>query len=463
MSELELLKARLKDLDGAWHNITVSIESRYHLLARNHPFQTREEQHFKEIEISFPGKTVQLGLCVATFINDRCELYLEDDIFDFDSMLHETREINIESHFRSLQLVLSQQKNIKEQFKEFILRINYELHCYKHYFDKIDGLIEKETKADRLRLQMSVVNSSEGHRFNRYMDGVIDEMKVLVKEFSREEHEAHGFYLRKQLRGIIRCSDLMERANLKPLGYAGDYEMMKIVYENGFRGQRIFEKLFFRHSMDKNTPQAVRNRRYLVPEIISQHFKGSSIRPYRVMSVACGPAIELKDLLDKHPNPDDFQFTLLDQDVEALAEATQTVKEIEKKTGKSLAVEYTGDSVRTMIKSRNLPDKHGTFDFIYSMGLFDYLTPLVAKAVLKRLFSLLKPGGTILVGNFHKQSEDRIYMSYWFDWELYYRDEDDFINLLENDTCDSHEILFEETDTQMFLLARKKLNSTSKG
>ena len=59
------------------------------------------------------------------------------------------------------------------------------------------------------------------------------------------------------------------------------------------------------------------------------------------------------------------------------------------------------------------------------MGLFDYLTPPVARAVLARLLDLLAPGGALVVGNFHVANRSRVYMDYWMDWPLYYRSEAD--------------------------------------
>ncbi|GAH98529.1 unnamed protein product, partial [marine sediment metagenome] len=66
-----------------------------------------------------------------------------------------------------------------------------------------------------------------------------------------------------------------------------------------------------------------------------------------------------------------------------------------------IEVDYLNASVRTMLATRQLIKEWGQFDFIYSMGLFDYLTPPVATAVLGRLYQLLKPGGDMLIGNFH--------------------------------------------------------------
>ena len=91
------------------------------------------------------------------------------------------------------------------------------------------------------------------------------------------------------------------------------------------------------------------------------------------------------------------------------------------------------------------------------MGLFDYLTPPVARAVLERLYNLMKPGGEMIIGNFHVSNSGKIYMEYWLDWVLYYRTEEDFLELIEDISPKESTILFEDTGNQMFLYLKKHI------
>jgi len=84
------------------------------------------------------------------------------------------------------------------------------------------------------------------------------------------------------------------------------------------------------------------------------------------------------------------------------------------------------------------------------MGLFDYLTPPVARAVLSRLYELLAPRGSLVVGNFAAANRNRVYMDYWLDWPLYYRTEESFRALA--DGLGAHvSVTFDPTGCQMFL------------
>jgi len=174
-----------------------------------------------------------------------------------------------------------------------------------------------------------------------------------------------------------------------------------------------------------------------------------------ILSVACGPANELADIFVSDKYPSLLNLTLLDQDDEALREALSTVKGIEKKIGFHLNVSYVKESVRILLKHRELHEKLGQFDFIYSMGLFDYLTPPVARVVANRLFSLLKPGGKIVIGNFHLENQSKWFMEYWHDWVLYYRDQDEMRSMIKSSEKDIINVIFEDTRNQMFLIAEK--------
>jgi extracellular factor (EF) 3-hydroxypalmitic acid methyl ester biosynthesis protein len=68
---------------------------------------------------------------------------------------------------------------------------------------------------------------------------------------------------------------------------------------------------------------------------------------------------------------------------------------------------------------------------------------------------LLLPGGQILIGNFHVNNPSKFYMEYWCDWVLYYRTEEDLLNLLDDPTAEK-KVSFEDSGSQMFLQIKKK-------
>ena len=108
------------------------------------------------------------------------------------------------------------------------------------------------------------------------------------------------------------------------------------------------------------------------------------------------------------------RFVALDADAESL-------KEVETNYG-CKGVEVVHGSVRHIL-ARKLT--LGSFDFVYSAGLYDYLADNVAKALTARMFEMTRPGGQIMVANFAPQVRDRAYMEAFMDWQLIYRTEEE--------------------------------------
>ncbi|KAL9655808.1 hypothetical protein ABK040_005035 [Willaertia magna] len=71
--------------------------------------------------------------------------------------------------------------------------------------------------------------------------------------------------------------------------------------------------------------------------------------------------------------------------------------------------------------SNNNVSKLGTFDFIYSSGLFDYLNKSTAERLTEIMFSLTKSGGKMYVTNMTDTVPASGYMETYMGWNLIYR------------------------------------------
>jgi len=460
--KIAFLSGKLKAED---YSVSVQIyyASRFSLFVKfNENKNIRDGKRFISLQISADDKSFELGVCrfyLETNIDGlHGRLVFLNDLYNFDMLFDKYELLNLERLSNDLHLLLIQKERVNDLFREYISSLTFDLKIYKHFFDGLDQLLEKEPEPVRSLVHQTVINT-EGRKFMLFFDSYLKELEKIINKYSKEEHELHGFYLRKQLWDIILCSEFMIRTNVKPRGYAGDSEMMRMIYENSYRGTSSFGQILYKISLEHPASQAVRNRRIMVPRImkkVQEEFAENGIDEFRFMSVACGPAYEIQDLFHTDEDVHRFNCTLLDQDSEALAEASNNIKKIEKMLGYKIKANYLKDSVRTMLKTKNLSDIWGTYHYIYSMGLFDYLTKPVAVAVIEKLYSLLKPGGKIFIGNFHVSNPSRWFMEYWHDWVLYYRDEEEFLSLLAKTDAVDKKVIFDDTGSQMFLSATKQ-------
>jgi extracellular factor (EF) 3-hydroxypalmitic acid methyl ester biosynthesis protein len=288
--------------------------------------------------------------------------------------------------------------------------------------------------------------------FEVWLDGHLDSLARVFAHVAPEARGRHGEYFREVMRPFTNESRFLARTNDRPRGYAGDSELMRMLYDDQLRGDSVFGCLLHRHPIRSAAAQAVRHRIGLVADVIRAEKRPDGER-LRVMSLACGPARELRNVLQTREDIQGIDFVLVDQDPLALDEAR---KEVRRTNANALVVEA---SVRDILKgTATLESSFGgeELDVIYALGLFDYLPKSVAKRLLSELVSMLRPGGRLIIGNFHIACATRMYLDVWMNWPLLYRTKTELLDLAADITPVSDLwIDFEPTRSQMFLSIRK--------
>jgi extracellular factor (EF) 3-hydroxypalmitic acid methyl ester biosynthesis protein len=302
-----------------------------------------------------------------------------------------------------------------------------------------------------------------------FLDQHLLDLKMLTQNYNSVQHKNSGAYFRKIILPFLNQSPFWTRVFHKPRGYAGDSEMMQMIYKNKFDGLTLFGKLLHKHGIERPAAQAVRNRRKLIPSLIknlsfvadiehsglqSKEFQENTIR---ILSVACGPAWEMRDLISEIKNHGKYEFYFLDQDQEALIEAKKGIEELEALfSNLKINANYLHGSVRRLIEDDDFVEKIGKFDFIYSMGLFDYLPDIIASKLINRLSLILKSKGELVIGNYHASNPDIPYMEYWGDWKLLHRSEQDLLKIaVQND------LYFVELNQAKSIIGNNEIISTS--
>ena len=416
---------------------------------------------FSRLKLKMNGNSVNLGPCKLlkepSNNGKGGRLVFIKDVYDMENLFNKKTIVKLQASFFNVPLILRHKDKIKNDFKNYTSNLTYDLSVYKNHFDNIDTQIDSEAEDVKNIIRKSIIET-EGRKFMEFLDSKLEALEELVSGYTDDEHQYHGFYFRKQLWSIIICSPFMLRTNVKPRGYAGDFEMMKMIYENEYKGYSTFGMILHKHSIEHPAAVAVRTRRKLIVQSFQDIEKSNSLKNkknLRTLSVACGPFYELQDIIQNTNDSSQFHFTLLDQDQLALDAAKNIKEKVEKDFSIKLNVKFLNESVRTMLTTRKIADKWGKFDFIYSLGLFDYLTPPAARVVIRKLFQLLSPGGEMIIGNFHVSNPSKVYLEYWHDWVLYYRTEDEFLELISSEKSATGRVFFETTGSQMFLHVKK--------
>jgi extracellular factor (EF) 3-hydroxypalmitic acid methyl ester biosynthesis protein len=231
-------------------------------------------------------------------------------------------------------------------------------------------------------------------------------------------------YYRKQLSSLVYQSPFATRSLEKPLGYPGDYEMMNLIYRNESMALTLFgrcmEKAFQLHP----EPQAVRNRAVYLANHITKYVKEHKGEQLKVLSVASGPAFEIKILIEEM-GADDLEritFYLLDQDLASLKYAQKQLKALANKVDKKVNINLINVRIKDFLVEGI---DHENFDIIYSAGLFDYFADAVARHAGALLTKYLATDGEMVIGNFAIETPNQFGMRLVFDWSLVYRSRKD--------------------------------------
>ena len=259
-------------------------------------------------------------------------------------------------------------------------------------------------------------------------------------------------FFREHLKELLYQSPFANRTFEKPRGYAGDYEMMNLIYNNHDMGNTLFARCIERSFLMCPEPQAVRNRAsYLLERILNRVRESSG--PIKILSVASGPAVEVQRLVSELGQEDlsRIELHLLDQDEASLKYAQRKIHQVTS----SLAVDFVPTLIQSSIKeiiSAGLPDQD--YDIIYSAGLFDYFTDPVAHVAGKALLDGLKESGSLIIGNFNISTPNQFTMSLVFDWNLKYRSNDDLDRIF-NYTESSLKIESEPENVNLFCVLKR--------
>src|SRR5208283_3078048 len=149
-------------------------------------------------------------------------------------------------------------------------------------------------------------------------------------------------YMRRQLHAWVMCAPFAHRAFYKPLGYAGDYELVNMMARNAPEGASLFAKVVNAWFVREAPAQAHRNRiRYLVEQLTRETVRANAAgRDARVFNVACGPGQEVQEFLAEQPVSARSNVTLLDFNEETLQYTRVALNDRKSRYGRSTPLNF---------------------------------------------------------------------------------------------------------------------------
>jgi len=254
----------------------------------------------------------------------------------------------------------------------------------------------------------------------------ISRLEQEVRQVAEELAPAHRSFAQTALHPLLLRAPFVFRTYTKPLGYAGDYQMVIQMLDEPRKGPSTYFQMVNTAFLGNVLAQAHRNRIDILEAFLTRVADGARKegKPVRVLNVGCGPAIEIQRFLRNYPKPEYVSFELVDFSEETLNWTRDKLSAIVAETGKSVIINYVHDSVHDLLKRRADKSKRNPeFHAVYCAGLFDYLSDKVCTRLNGLFASRMHPGGTLLFTNVHANNTTKFVMEHLLEWYLIYRDE----------------------------------------
>jgi SAM-dependent methyltransferase len=248
------------------------------------------------------------------------------------------------------------------------------------------------------------------------------------------------------IRHLVQQDLATQRSFEKPRSYAGDAVLLDYFYQERDHlplGSSRMGGDIFRFLSEQRTASSLRGRRDLLARWIDRIAERTP--DARVLSVACG---HLREALLSSAVRERRLGELLafDQDTNSLAVVREDLGHYGVKT--------VPGNVKALLKGQQT---FSELDGVYAAGLYDYLPRRVAIQLTRNLFSMLRPGGRLLLANYADPLSDgdfKAYMEAFMDWWLIYRDEaevEEWLQEIPRKDIRRHRVFRDETHNLIYL------------
>jgi extracellular factor (EF) 3-hydroxypalmitic acid methyl ester biosynthesis protein len=349
------------------------------------------------------------------------------------------------------------QKNyhLSNEFKVLVTDVESYLTGIRQWLEQLEfGLKEPGGKSAREHAILDAVAPRIIAAFN----GQHERFEEIIGALPPEARGAHQDFVRRHWHKLFLGSPFGHRTYHKPIGYAGDYEMMNMIYRHQPEGRLLYEQLIHLLLVSQWPAKSVRNRvAHLGENILNETARVARAgKTARILNVGCGPAREVQDFLRESRLSNQADFMLIDFNEETLLHAAQKLVEVKRQFSRCTPIRTEQISVYELLKrTQRRSNNAEKFDLIYCAGLFDYLAPDTCRALMELWHDSLSPGGLMLVANMTDTKPFRHFIEFILDWQLIYRNSREILSLVPEHCRETTRVIAEPASVNLFLHLRK--------
>ncbi len=374
---------------------------------------------------------------------------------------HQIFNVDLIEKQESLDLIIRSADELREKYRKFskvdpvFKSIVADTRCFledlKTYLESPQILsLSKEIPIQEL---LETLKGLYFDRFDRRI-GKFDKA-TYAAELSDEDLRLHKAYFQNQLLPLLLPCPFWHRIYFKPLGYAGDYETIRMIDENRYEGPNLYAQILNKYALETPLSQASRNRTHFLSDKIATLVRESNLSKFNILSIGSGPALEIEKFIQKNGDMSDrISLTLLDQEIEALRFSQENIYKNRIIHNSKLEVSFIHKAVGSYLKEVARKRRHSKkYHLIYIFGLFDYFDDKTCKFILRHIQKLLMGEGTVMLSNYSLDGHyHRILTEFCAEWYLIYRNREGVRSLCDGlDKLESFKVDEEDTGVIKFL------------
>jgi extracellular factor (EF) 3-hydroxypalmitic acid methyl ester biosynthesis protein len=402
--------------------------------AYNPNFVLRVSETLTEFKITFGGKNLYYGRAVITSLINTgnlliIEVKLEDAWQDLHAFLPALEGSVLRNSFQEFLNKWHKIYKISPEYKATVSDMQMFLTDTLLWLDQVELGVRSLPSGDRIRKEHDlalaigeITTPTIGELFSRF--------EAITEEVERQRPEqaaTHSAFAKRLLHPLLLCAPFLYRSFRKPLGYAGDYELVNMICRDPLEGSTLFAKILNLWFLKQPPAEAHRNRITFLIERITQATvtAAKQNRTARILSLGCGPAQEVQRFIASSDLAQKTEFTLIDFDQETVEYTRATLQSIMQRHNRHIPIHVVRKSVTQILKESGRSVERSNemqYDLVYCAGLFDYLPDHICHRISTILYSWVTPGGAFVSTNVDRSNPRRLTMNYIMDWHLIYRD-----------------------------------------
>lgn len=398
----------------------------------------RVSEVFSAFKIIIRERTIYSGRAVIQNLVNAgltvvCEATLsESSWMDVEFAPDMARDGRLREEFRGFLEEWQKLYRVLPEYKVAIADMQTFFSDLRLWLDQVELGIRSAPSADRIQLEHETARQLSPSIVPA-INSLFERFEIISQSIEPDLVPAHCAFGQRQLHPLLLCSPFVYRTFTKPLGYAGDYEVVNMMFRDPSEGGSLFAKVVNTYALQLPPIVAHRNRISYLTERLAAEARRAAARSQalRVFNLGCGPAHEVQKFMAQDELSSLAHFALADFNEETLDHTASVLNELKRRCRRATQLQLIKKSVQQLLLQADRmtkPSDGEQYDLIYCAGLFDYLTDRVCHKLTDFFYSILAPGGLFVATNVDMHSA-RYEMECFLEWHLVYRNADRMLAL----------------------------------